>query len=95
MRPIELGLLQGAGLLTYEEVGAEPSGSGCRSISGYLRAELCADCDRIRLYGVSSKVRPDVIGAQDLPIPATVSDPRRESLPLASEAQLPRTTRAG
>ena len=55
---------------------------GSREIAGYVRAEMCVVCRRVRFYGVPTRIEQDTVERLPLPIPATSPQPSPETLPL-------------
>ena len=67
----------------YLDEATEPDfWTGVRPTVGYIRAEICEGCQRVRFYGVLTKIEQDVEEGSDLPIPAASPQQAPETLPL-------------
>jgi hypothetical protein len=56
--------------------------TGALPTVGYIHAELCTGCQRVRWYGVPATINEDTEERSHLPIPATSPQQAPETLPL-------------
>ena len=71
-------------LLSYPDETIPPSWvDGSVPTAGYVRAELCDGCGRVRLYALSAAIDEETAPEAHLPIPAAPPRLTAESLPRA------------